>query len=349
MLDAPGVDVVRESDTEVPYWRFMNEDAIAEINAQGVDLAVIKGDIADVGRRDQFEAAARAFAGFRMPHHAFLGNHDYYGLLDRRDASTATRCSGSRALRAASISAAGGWCCSRRRTRANTMACLPTIACTGSRTTLARDARAAHADAAADAPSPGAAGARRQLPEHDRDQSAALAAALRADRTTPAGEGRADRPHAPQPRAPLPGGGRDTVHRGELHEGLSGRLGALPALRGRQLPAGGAPDGERARARALDALPGHVRGRLPPLRARARSRRAASSRAEATRDAGGPARGQGGAGDGRRLGNRPRHGARLRARRRARARRRHRRAGRRAGRAGDPRGGRHGASSCAPT
>ena len=24
---------VRESDTEVPYWRFMNEDAIAEINA----------------------------------------------------------------------------------------------------------------------------------------------------------------------------------------------------------------------------------------------------------------------------------------------------------------------------
>ena len=73
--------VVRETDTEVPYWRFMNEDAIAEINAQGVDLAVIKGDIADVGRRDQFEAAARAFAGFRMPHHAFLGNHDYYGLL----------------------------------------------------------------------------------------------------------------------------------------------------------------------------------------------------------------------------------------------------------------------------
>jgi 3',5'-cyclic AMP phosphodiesterase CpdA len=81
MLDQPGVPVVRETDTEVPYWRFMNEDAIAEINAAGVDLAVIKGDIADVGRPDQFEAAASAFSKFQMPHHAFLGNHDYYAKL----------------------------------------------------------------------------------------------------------------------------------------------------------------------------------------------------------------------------------------------------------------------------
>jgi hypothetical protein len=81
MLAQPGAPVVRETDTEVPYWRFMNEDSISEINEAGVDLAVIKGDIADVGRADQFEAAARAFAGFRVPHHAFLGNHDYYGLL----------------------------------------------------------------------------------------------------------------------------------------------------------------------------------------------------------------------------------------------------------------------------
>jgi predicted phosphodiesterase len=81
MQDEPGAGVVREGDTDVPYWRFMNEDAIEEINAQGVDLAVIKGDIADVGRKDQFEEAARAFARFRMPHHAFLGNHDYYGVL----------------------------------------------------------------------------------------------------------------------------------------------------------------------------------------------------------------------------------------------------------------------------
>ncbi|MDH3211121.1 MAG: metallophosphoesterase [Myxococcales bacterium] len=80
--EAPDSPLVRESDTEVPYWRFMNEDAIDEVNALGVDTTIIKGDIADRGRPEQFEAAARAFARFEMPHHAFLGNHDYYGLND---------------------------------------------------------------------------------------------------------------------------------------------------------------------------------------------------------------------------------------------------------------------------
>lgn len=79
--DAPGQGSVRESDTEVPYWHFMNHDAIDEINAAKVDLALIKGDIADRGLRHQFEAAAAAFARFEMPHHAFLGNHDHYGRL----------------------------------------------------------------------------------------------------------------------------------------------------------------------------------------------------------------------------------------------------------------------------
>jgi 3',5'-cyclic AMP phosphodiesterase CpdA len=77
---APGYPDARAGDSEVPYWQFMNEDAIADINAAGVDAAIIKGDIADRGLPEQFEAAARAFAGFAMPHHAFLGNHDYYGL-----------------------------------------------------------------------------------------------------------------------------------------------------------------------------------------------------------------------------------------------------------------------------
>ena len=73
---------VHETDSEVPYWRFMNEDAVAAINESGVDLAITKGDIADMGHREQFEAAAEIFARFRLPHHAFLGNHDHYGLLD---------------------------------------------------------------------------------------------------------------------------------------------------------------------------------------------------------------------------------------------------------------------------
>jgi len=79
---ANGYPEVAESDGDTPYWKFMNEDAIADINAAGVDAAIIKGDIADRGRPEQFAAARDAFAKFEMPHHAFLGNHDYYGLLD---------------------------------------------------------------------------------------------------------------------------------------------------------------------------------------------------------------------------------------------------------------------------
>jgi Icc protein len=75
--DAPAV---REGDTEVPYWRFMNEDAVSEINDASVDATFIKGDIADRGRPEQFEAARSCFADFSAPHHAFLGNHDHYAL-----------------------------------------------------------------------------------------------------------------------------------------------------------------------------------------------------------------------------------------------------------------------------
>lgn len=75
----PGFPLIRADDTEVPYWRIMNEDAVAEINAAGVDAAFVKGDIADVGLPEQFAVARETFARFVMPHHAFLGNHDYYG------------------------------------------------------------------------------------------------------------------------------------------------------------------------------------------------------------------------------------------------------------------------------
>ena len=76
---AAGFPLIRAEDTEVPYWRIMNDDAIAEINAAGVDAVVVKGDIADRGLPEQFGFAREAFARFRAPHHAFLGNHDYYG------------------------------------------------------------------------------------------------------------------------------------------------------------------------------------------------------------------------------------------------------------------------------
>jgi len=76
---ADGFPLIRETDTEVPYWRVMNEDAIAEINAAGVDAVVIKGDIADRGLPEQFGWARETFARIDAPYHAFLGNHDYYG------------------------------------------------------------------------------------------------------------------------------------------------------------------------------------------------------------------------------------------------------------------------------
>ncbi len=104
--EAPDFPVVRQSDTEVPYWRFMNEDAIDDINALGVDMAIIKGDIADRGRPEQFEAAARAFSRFHMPHHAFLGNHDYYGLNEGLDVDGYALLGQPRAPRTLDL---GGW------------------------------------------------------------------------------------------------------------------------------------------------------------------------------------------------------------------------------------------------
>ena len=77
--EAEGFPLIRDADTDVPYWRIMNEDAIAEINAARVDATIVKGDIADRGLPEQFGFARDAFAKLDAPHHAFLGNHDYYG------------------------------------------------------------------------------------------------------------------------------------------------------------------------------------------------------------------------------------------------------------------------------
>ncbi len=74
---APGFPVISDADYDTPYTTFMNADAVAEINRIGVDMTIIKGDIADRGLPEQFELAARTFAAFEQPHHAFLGNHDH--------------------------------------------------------------------------------------------------------------------------------------------------------------------------------------------------------------------------------------------------------------------------------
>ena len=77
--EAPGFPVIHADDTEIPYPRFMNADAVAQINRLGVDAAIIKGDIADRGLAEQFEEARKCFEGFSVPHHVLLGNHDYLG------------------------------------------------------------------------------------------------------------------------------------------------------------------------------------------------------------------------------------------------------------------------------
>ena len=202
-LDQPGVPMVRATDTEIPYWRFMNEDAISEINEQWRRARRDQGR--HRGRRTRATSSRRPRApspasGCRTTPSSAITTTT---ACSRASRWTATHCSDSRARRAASSSAAGAWCCSRRRTRGSTMACSPTTAWAGSLSALEETRERRDPHAAADAPSSGPARARRQLPEHDRDQPAPLAAALRADRATPPGEGRADRPHAPQPRAPL--------------------------------------------------------------------------------------------------------------------------------------------------
>lgn len=101
-----GWNLVAADDTEVPYWRFMNEDAITEINASKVNCTIIKGDIADSGRPEQFEAAAAAFSHFESPHHAFLGNHDYYARNEGLDVDGYALLGQPAAPRVVSL---GGW------------------------------------------------------------------------------------------------------------------------------------------------------------------------------------------------------------------------------------------------
>ncbi len=80
--EAPGFPAVSADEGDVPYWRVMNEDAVADINAAGVDLVVLKGDIADRGRAEQFAVARETLSRFAAPWRALLGNHDHYALLE---------------------------------------------------------------------------------------------------------------------------------------------------------------------------------------------------------------------------------------------------------------------------
>lgn len=66
----------RAADEDPPYWAYMNEAIVAEINAAGVDAVVVKGDLTGDGRAEEFELARDALTGLTAPCHVVLGNHD---------------------------------------------------------------------------------------------------------------------------------------------------------------------------------------------------------------------------------------------------------------------------------
>jgi len=66
-------------DPGQPYWRFMAEDAVSDIDDSRPDLVIVKGDLTDDGTADQFREVRGVLAGTSAPVAAFLGNHDFLG------------------------------------------------------------------------------------------------------------------------------------------------------------------------------------------------------------------------------------------------------------------------------
>lgn len=68
--------IFRAADENPPYWTYMNEAVVAEINVAGVDAVVVKGDLTGDGRAEEFEFARATLARLTAPWHVVLGNHD---------------------------------------------------------------------------------------------------------------------------------------------------------------------------------------------------------------------------------------------------------------------------------
>lgn len=63
-------------DENNPYWLFMNNAAVSEINERGADFVIIKGDITSEHRKEEFEKAKQIFSLLTMPYFVLRGNHD---------------------------------------------------------------------------------------------------------------------------------------------------------------------------------------------------------------------------------------------------------------------------------
>ena len=248
---------------EEPYPEVMNRAAVAEIAALDPDAVVVKGDLT-CRRHPRSTSASSTCYGARSAtgSHHVRGNHDaYHGAhVRRRPDAARSSCPGV------------------------TLAVLDTVRRrVASGRVTARAARLARrrSRAGADRPvlvfghhhvwSPASRRATRRLLRHQPRR-------LRARWSTwspPAVDRRLlRRPHPPQPRAPLRRHRRRAVGRGRLRQGLPGRLGRVPRLRGRH-PAGPPPHLD-ARGAALDRAAGRCSAASTPTTPSARSPTAAS-------------------------------------------------------------------------
>lgn len=63
-------------DENNPYWLFMNNAAVNEIDERGADFVIIKGDITSEHKKEEFEKAKEIFSLLTMPYFVLRGNHD---------------------------------------------------------------------------------------------------------------------------------------------------------------------------------------------------------------------------------------------------------------------------------
>lgn len=73
--------VLRSEPGEEPYPEVMNRDAVADIEAAGVDAVVAKGDLTARGAPDELAAFYACYGRLGDRLHVVLGNHDGYGGL----------------------------------------------------------------------------------------------------------------------------------------------------------------------------------------------------------------------------------------------------------------------------
>lgn len=82
--DEPGGPIQRAEPGEPPYPETMNRGAVDEMLAAGLSAVIVKGDLTEDGRPDEFdafEACYRTAFGERL--HVVRGNHDAYHGQDR--------------------------------------------------------------------------------------------------------------------------------------------------------------------------------------------------------------------------------------------------------------------------